>query len=92
MPLLLAVGRYHLEWFFPALMILLGAHYMPFVFLYGMRMFAALAAALVGAGIAIVMSGWQTFSGGAWLAGGVLLVFAFVGRAVVAREGRIADG
>jgi len=28
----------------------LGAHYLPFVFLYGMRIFAVLAAFLVGGG------------------------------------------
>jgi hypothetical protein len=33
MPLLLPVGRYRLNWFYPATMILLGAHYIPFVFL-----------------------------------------------------------
>src|SRR4051812_12909969 len=48
MPLLLPVGLYRLNWFYPAMMILLGAHYLPFVFLYGMRMFAVLAAFLVG--------------------------------------------
>ena len=41
MLLLLPVGLYRLNWFYPAMMILLGAHYLPFVFLYGMRMFAA---------------------------------------------------
>ena len=55
MPLLLPVSRYQLNWFYPALMILLGAHYLPFVFLYGMRMFAVLAAALLGGGIIIAM-------------------------------------
>ena len=49
MPLLLPVARYSLNLFYPALMVLLGAHYLPFVFLYGMRMFAVLTAALVGA-------------------------------------------
>jgi hypothetical protein len=43
MPLLVPVGLYRLNWFYPAMTILLGAHYLPFVFLYGMRMFAALA-------------------------------------------------
>jgi hypothetical protein len=33
MPLLLPVGLYRLNWFYPALMILVGAHYLPFVFL-----------------------------------------------------------
>src|SRR5262249_16193588 len=48
MPLLLPVSLYRLNWFYPALMILVGAHYLPFVFLYGMRMFAVLAACLLG--------------------------------------------
>jgi hypothetical protein len=43
MPLLVPVGLYRLNWFYPAMTILLGAHYLPFVFLYEMRMFAALA-------------------------------------------------
>ena len=47
MPLLVPVAQFRLTLFYPALMILLGAHYIPFVFLYGMRMFAVLAAALL---------------------------------------------
>jgi hypothetical protein len=51
MPLLVPVGLYRLNWFYPAMMILLGAHYLPFMFLYGMRTFAALAAMLIGGGL-----------------------------------------
>ena len=86
MPLLLPVARYRLTWFYPALMILVGAHYLPFVFLYGTRMFWALGATLVGLGILIAMYGSSTFSVGAWCTGAVLLVFAGIGRAVAQRE------
>lgn len=48
MLLLAPVGLYHLNWFFPALMVLLGAHYLPFATLYGMRMFLVLAGILIG--------------------------------------------
>jgi len=85
MPLLVPVGIYRLAWFYPALMILLGAHYVPFVFLYGMRMFAVLAALLVGGGVAIAMVGSASFATGAWCTAAVLLVFAFIGRATVRR-------
>ena len=88
MPLLLPVGLYRLHWFYPAMMILVGAHYLPFVFLYGMRMFAVLAAALVGGGMLIAMYVSGSFSIGAWYTGAVLLVFAAVGRAVVDQESR----
>ena len=88
MPLLLPVSLYRLNWFYPALMILLGAHYLPFVTLYGMRMFAALAALLVGGGVVIAMYWTSSFSVGAWFTGVTLLVFAGVGKAVAEHEWR----
>lgn len=81
MPLLVPIGLYRLNWFYPAMMILLGAHYLPFVFLYGMRTFAVLAALLVGGGIIIALY-WSTdFSLGAWCTGLTLLIFAYILRA-----------
>jgi len=86
LPVVGAAALYRLDWFFPAFMIVLGAHYLPFVFLYGMRMFAMLTALLVTAGIVLAMYFPLGFSAGAWLTGGVLLVFAFAGRWVAARD------
>lgn len=86
MPVLLPVGLYRLNWFYPALMLLLGAHYLPFAFLYGMRMFAVLAAVVAGGGMAIAIYGSSSFSAGAWYTAAVLVLFAAVGRALVARE------
>jgi hypothetical protein len=86
MPLLLPVSQYDLNWFYPALMILLGAHYLPFVFLYGMRMFWALAASLWGGGYIIAMYLSSSFSIGAWYTGTILLIFAAVGKALVHNE------
>ena len=74
--------------FFPASMIIVGAHYLPFVFLYGMRLFAALAGVLVSGGVVLAtVAAPATF--GAWFTGAVLVVFAFLLRAS-ARED--ADG
>jgi hypothetical protein len=86
MPLLLPVSLYDVNWFYPALMILLGAHYLPFVFLYGMRMFAVLAACLLGGGVIIAMYLSISFSIGAWYAGTILLIFAAVGKSLVGQE------
>jgi hypothetical protein len=88
MPLLLPVGLYRLNWFYPAMMVLLGAHYLPFVFLYGMRMFAALAALVVGGGWVVAMYWSDSFSAGAWYTAAVLVLFAGVGRTIVRRETR----
>jgi hypothetical protein len=86
MPLLLPVCQFRLNWFYPALMILLGAHYVPFVFLYGMRMFAVLAACLLAGGFIIAMNLASSFSIGAWYTGIVLLIFAAVGKSLVDSE------
>ena len=70
------------ELFFPASMVIVGAHYLPFVFLYGMRMFAYLSVALVVPGVFLLS--WVTvpvpLSG--WITGAVLVVFAFLLRVV----------
>jgi hypothetical protein len=88
MPVLLPVGLYRLNWFYPAMMILLGAHYLPFVFLYGMRMFAAMAALVAGGGMLTAMYLSSSFGVGAWYTGGILLVFAGIGGALVRHEVR----
>lgn len=63
--------------FFPAAMVVVGAHYLPFVFLYGMRLFAGLAALLVLGGVMLAL--WAPGPGvvGAWGTGVVLIAFAF---------------
>jgi hypothetical protein len=62
MLLLVPVGYFRLNWSFPALMVLLGAHYLPFAFLYGMRIFLFLAGFLIAMGVVIAQHFSQTFS------------------------------
>ena len=88
MLLLVPVANFRLNWFYPALMILLGAHYLPFVFMYGMRMFIALCAILVGGGVVIALHFAGSFSLGGWICGLVLFIFAWLGRATVRSETR----
>ncbi len=70
---------HRLEWFYPAFMIALGAHYLPFTFLYGMPMFAALCGVLVSAGALLGTTGAGDFATGGWITGSVLLLFAGAG-------------
>lgn len=76
------------NWFFPAAMIILGSHYLPFITLYGMKMFAFLAALLVLTGTGLALYGPNIFSLGGWFTGVVLIIFAFIGRQIVLREER----
>jgi hypothetical protein len=86
MLLLVPVTEFRLSLFYPALMILLGAHYLPFTFLYGMRMFIPLCAVLVGTGVVIALYFPKSFSLGGWIGGVTLLIFACILRASVQTE------
>jgi hypothetical protein len=86
MLLLVPVGLHRMNSFFPGLMVLVGAHYLPFATLYGMRMFLFLAGILVSGGVVIAMYFAETFSLGAWIGGLALFVFAWIGRAIATRE------
>jgi hypothetical protein len=91
MLLLIPVSHYNLNFFPPALMILLGTHYLPFATLYGMRMFLFLAGILIAAGVVIAQYFSGTFSLGAWIGGLSLFVFAWIGRFIATREGFAAS-
>jgi hypothetical protein len=82
LPVVIGVAALRPAWFYPAFMIMLGAHYLPFVFLYGMWQFAGLCAILVTSGVAIGMYLPKPVSLGAWVTASFLLVFSFVGRHV----------
>ncbi|MEQ1871817.1 MAG: hypothetical protein ABL961_17505 [Vicinamibacterales bacterium] len=85
LPIVWAVALYNVTWFFPALMILVGAHYLPFAFLYGMPEYVGLAVVLVGAGLVngtLIQTGFSTAG---WLGGFVLAAAAAV---IQARSGR----
>jgi uncharacterized protein DUF7010 len=88
LPLVAAATLFRLHWFYPALMIALGTHYLPFIFMYGMWQFGVLAAVLISAGVVIALYFPSIFSLGAWLTAVALLVFAFVGRSVALRDQR----
>ena len=63
----IVLGAYEPALFFPASLIIVGAHYLVFISLYGMRLFAVLAGALILSGVTALfllpnigpISGWQ---------------------------------
>lgn len=71
----IALGSYEPSLFFPASLIIVGAHYLVFVTLYGMKAFAWLAGALVILGIVgiYLVPGIGAVSG--WLGAAVFLIF-----------------
>jgi hypothetical protein len=78
LPVAAAAALNQRGWFYPGCLVIVGAHYLPFVFLYGMRTFAGLAAVLISAGYAIGMMAPDRVVLGGWVGGVILFVFAFV--------------
>ena len=89
LPVVGGATLHHLNWFYPACMIVVGAHYLPFIFMYGMWQFGVLAALLIGGGLALGMFVPSSFVLGAWVTAIALMVFAFIARAASAREHEI---
>ena len=81
-----ATTLYRENWFYPASMIVVGAHYLPFIFLYGMPQFGVLTGLLIVGGVGIGLYGPNTFSLGGWISAVILIIFAFIGRSVILRE------
>lgn len=80
LPLVIAATLYRHSWFYPAFMIAVGSHYLPFIFLYGMWQFGVLAALLIGSGLVLGLYVPAAPSFGGWLTASLLLIFALIGR------------
>jgi hypothetical protein len=81
-----AATLYRENWFFPAAMVVVGVHYLPFITLYGMKMFGILAGLMVVAGAGLALYGPDVFSLGGWTTAALLIAFAFYGRHLVLQE------
>jgi hypothetical protein len=76
LPVIGAATLHHLHWFYPAFMIVVGAHILPFIFLYGMWEYGVMAAALLGAGFGLGAYGPHAFPAGAWTTAAAEWLFA----------------
>ena len=85
-PVVAGAALYKLNWFYPAMLIVVGAHYLPFTFLYGMRAFFVFGLAMAGAGLMIGLYANESFTLGGWVGAIMLAAFSFVAKAVADRE------
>lgn len=89
LPLVGAATLHNRNWFYPAVMLLVGAHYLPFVFMYGMPEFAVLAGVLIAGAMASVFYLHPPFAAPAWFAAASLFAFAVVAWNRSRREGLV---
>ena len=82
-PLALAAALHRAAWFYPAMLLIVGAHYLPFVFLYGMRVYAVLAGVMAASGLVIALYIQHApFSLGGWIGGTIEIAFGAAGLAL----------
>jgi len=81
-PVIAAATIHNINWFYPAFLVVVGAHYLPFIFLYGMWQFGILSVLLVGLGAVIGMYYPESFALGGWIGAVVYLAFPFPFRAI----------
>jgi hypothetical protein len=87
LPLVGAAALYRLGWFYPALLIVVGAHYLPFVTLYGMPEYYVVGGLMIGAGLAIGYYAPENLTLGGWAGAGILLISAYVLARATERHG-----
>jgi len=76
-PVIAAATIHNVNWFFPAFLVVVGAHYLPFIFLYGMWQFGILSVLLVGLGTITGLYFSGSFALAGWIGGIVFLLAAF---------------
>lgn len=77
-PLIWVAASYNPNLFYPAFMVVVGAHYLPFMFLYGIWQYAILGGLLIGAGTFLLMTLHPVFTTGGWFTAALLILFALV--------------
>jgi hypothetical protein len=80
LPLVGAAAIHRIEWFYPALAVVVGAHYLPFAFVYGVRLFIVLSAILVAAGTGVGLYIPEAGNLLGWFTGVLLILFALLGK------------
>jgi hypothetical protein len=88
-PIILAAMQGRPEWFYAGFLIVVGAHYLPFVTLYGLPVYAVAGGLMVLTGFALPSLRPGDFTAGGWVGGLLLLILGVVllaGRAARARR------
>lgn len=90
LPLAYGASRLRIEWFFPAMLCIIGGRYLTFSTIFGTRIFWFCGAALALAGCALARANaapeFGAFSGAAIEAGFAAIIFATTRREIVASQ------
>lgn len=91
MPLAFAVSLLKIEWFFPAMLLIIGGRYLTFSTMFGIRKYSFLGAALAEAGIVLVMLHASPIAG-AFTGAAIEAIFGLAIFAAARAEMAVASG
>lgn len=91
LPLVVCGFLYRADWLYPSFLVALGAHFVPFMFLFGMWHFGALGILLFGSGLVFGLASAEHFAIAGWYGALVQAVFGFIGFEQVRREARMVN-
>lgn len=77
LPLAYVISQYRTEWFFPAMLFVIGGRYLTFTTLFGTRVYLACGAALAAGGFLLVVLGASAVTG-AFTGSAIEVVFALL--------------
>ncbi len=86
LPIVLMVTLGNINLFFPALTIVVGAHYLPFIYAYNLKTYWTLSILLVIGGSLFGFILTEYFDYCAYYTGSLLIIFAIVNRYLVKKE------
>ncbi|OFX24682.1 MAG: hypothetical protein A2041_14950 [Bacteroidetes bacterium GWA2_31_9b] len=85
-PLVFMACQNNMNWFFPAFTVLVGAHYLPFVWAYQMPTFGILGILMVVSGSIIGYYFSDIFDLAAYTTGGLIILFGIIHLIMVKKE------
>ena len=72
-----SISQSHIEWFYPIMLMIIGARYMTFQTLYGLKIYWLLGAILMMSGVGGILLN-TSFIVGAFVGGGLEVIFSFI--------------
>lgn len=85
-PLVYMACQYNINWFFPAFAVIVGAHYLPFIWAYKLPSFGVLGILIVVSGSFIAYFIPESFDLAAYTTGGLIILFGVIHFLLVKKE------
>ena len=86
MPIVYMACKFNINWFFPAFAVLVGAHYLPFIWAYKMPTFGILAGVIISIGILCALKFSESFPMAAYMTGSTMILFAVIHYIILTKQ------